>query len=48
MGQYMAKLYEQESGKKFPRFKTEAEAGGFAKNRSAGGGATRKSLIGND
>ena len=48
MGQYVAKLYEQESGKKFPRFKTEAEAGGFAKNRSAGGGATRKSLIGND
>ncbi len=40
----VALLYEEISGKQFPRFSTEAEANEFAKQRSQGGGATKAPL----
>ena len=41
----IAKRYEEDTGKRFPRFKGEPEATGFAKDRSSKGGATKRSLM---
>jgi|TARA_R110000796_G_scaffold76589_13_gene171255 hypothetical protein len=41
----MLKMIEVNTDYKFPRFEVEAKALSYAKNRSKGGGATKKSLL---
>ena len=44
----MVERYESGTGKKFPRFNTEAEATEAARKRSASGGASKSLLTNND
>lgn len=44
----MAKSYEDETGNKFPRYKSIPEAVKAARSRSSAGGASKKSLLNGD